>query len=51
MKFVVWDYNGKVNVAYTRASAIAARYDVKGMDAPIAAMDKGLETLSAAASA
>ena len=51
MKFVVWDDNGKVNIAYTRASAIGARYDVTGMDVPIAAMDKGLETLSTAASA
>lgn len=45
LKLLVWEQNGLVNVAYTPALAIAARYDVSGQDHVIAAMDHQLESL------
>ena len=46
LKLLVWEENGLVNVAYTSARAIAARYDVSGQDHVIAAMDHQLAALT-----
>jgi uncharacterized protein (DUF302 family) len=46
LKFLVWEENGGVNVAYTTAAEIAKRYGVTGKDALIQAMDHALETLA-----
>ncbi len=46
LKLLVWEDAGAVNVAYTSASEIAARYGVTGMDALIANMDHALATLA-----
>ncbi len=48
LKLLVWEENGAVSVAYEPMSEIAARYNVAGMDARIAAMDHALETLAGA---
>lgn len=47
LKIVVWEEDGGVNVTYEPVSEIAARYQVAGMDARIAAMDAALEALTA----
>jgi uncharacterized protein (DUF302 family) len=47
LKIVVWEEDGGVNVTYEPVSEIAARYQVTGMDARIAAMDAALEALTA----
>ncbi len=46
LKLLVWDDNGIVSVAYVPMSAIAAQYNVRGMDARIEAMDRALDTLT-----
>jgi uncharacterized protein (DUF302 family) len=48
LKLLVWEENGAVSVAYEPMSEIAARYNVMGMDARIAAMDRALDTLTGA---
>jgi uncharacterized protein (DUF302 family) len=48
LKLLVWEENGAVSVAYEPMSQIAARYNVMGMDARIAAMDRALDTLTGA---
>jgi uncharacterized protein (DUF302 family) len=48
LKLLVWEENGAVSVAYELMSEIAARYNVMGMDARIAAMDHALDTLTGA---
>lgn len=45
LKLLVWEESGAAHVAYLPARAIAARYDVSGMDAVIDAMDALLEHL------
>jgi uncharacterized protein (DUF302 family) len=50
MKLLVWEENGKVNVAYTPAHVIAQRYAVTGKDALITALDRVLETLAGSVS-
>jgi uncharacterized protein (DUF302 family) len=47
LKLLVWEDGGLVSVAYTPASDIAARHNVIGMEARIAAMDHALEALAA----
>jgi uncharacterized protein (DUF302 family) len=44
LKLLVWEANGTVEVAYTPAGVIAARYNVNGKDALIAALEHALET-------
>lgn len=46
LKLLVWEDNAKVMVAYKRVSAIAAAYNVTGMDARVEAMDHALDTLT-----
>ena len=46
LKLLVWEENGSVEVAYVRASEIAERYRVTGMDPRIAAMDDALAALA-----
>ena len=46
LKFLVWEDEGAVSVAYVTATEIAARYGVSGKDALIAALDGGLSMLS-----
>jgi uncharacterized protein (DUF302 family) len=48
LKLLVWEETGNVKVAYIPASVLAARYEVTGKDAQIAAMDHALETITAA---
>jgi uncharacterized protein (DUF302 family) len=45
LKLLVWEAAGAVEVAYTPASSIAARYAVTGKDALIAALDAALTTI------
>jgi len=47
LKLLVWEENGVVNVAYTPASEIAARYNLTGMEARTDAMDHALAALAA----
>jgi uncharacterized protein (DUF302 family) len=44
LKLLVWEEAGAVEVAYTPASSIAARYAVTGKDALIAALDVALRS-------
>jgi uncharacterized protein (DUF302 family) len=46
LKFLVWDEAGNVQVAFVPMSHIAARYNVTGMDAQVAAIDGALSKLS-----
>src|SRR5579863_1715349 len=46
LKLLVWDEGGNVSVSYVAMSEIAARYGVAGMDERIAAMDRGIDTLT-----
>ena len=46
LKIAVWEEDGSVNVTYEPVSELAARYEVSGMDARIAAMDAALEALT-----
>jgi len=48
LKFLVWEEEGSVRVAYAPMSGIARRYDVSGKDAQIAGIDGALAKLSAA---
>jgi uncharacterized protein (DUF302 family) len=50
LKLAVWQDDGAVSVAYTRASELAARYGITGKDTMIAAMDHALEALGNAIS-
>jgi uncharacterized protein (DUF302 family) len=47
LKILVWEDAGDVNVAYTSAADIAARYHITGMDERINAMDKSLAAITA----
>ena len=47
LKLLVWEEADQVNVAYTPARVIAARYAVTGKDQLVAAMDRQLEALTA----
>ncbi|HEY6464400.1 MAG TPA: DUF302 domain-containing protein [Candidatus Acidoferrales bacterium] len=44
LKLLVWEADGRVSVAFVPMADVATRYDVTGMDARIAAMDRALET-------
>ena len=46
LKFLVWEENGTVSVAYETMSEIAKRYGVTGLDERIATIDAALEKLS-----
>lgn len=46
LKLLVWEEPDGVRVAYTPMAEVAARCNVTGMDARIAAMDHALDTLS-----
>jgi uncharacterized protein (DUF302 family) len=46
LKFLVWEENGTVGVAYETMSEIAKRYGVTGLDDRIAMIDGALEKLS-----
>ena len=45
LKLLVWEESDGVRVAYVPMSEIAARYEITGMDARIAAMDRALDAL------
>lgn len=45
LKLLVWEENGRTNVAYVSMSEIAARYRIPGMDERIAAIDRMLGDL------
>jgi len=47
LKFLVWEEDGKVSLAYTEMSEVARRYGIVGKEAQLAAMDRALDTLSA----
>jgi len=47
LKLLVWEESDTVDVAYTPANVLAARYGVAGKDALIAALDHALETVVA----
>jgi len=47
LKFLVWEEEGVVKIAYSPMSDIARRYGVSGKDAQIAGMDRALAGLSA----
>jgi uncharacterized protein (DUF302 family) len=51
LKLLVWQEQERVMVAYVPMSEIAPRYGVTGVDAQIAAMDRALDTLTAAVQA
>jgi len=46
LKLLVWEEGGVVTVAYVPMSEIALRYNVMGMDARVAAIDRGLDALT-----
>jgi uncharacterized protein (DUF302 family) len=46
LKFLVWEENGTVSLAYETMSEIAKRYRVTGLDDRIATIDGALEKLS-----
>jgi uncharacterized protein (DUF302 family) len=46
LKFLVWEDDGAVYVAYETMSEIAARYGVTGLDDRIATIDAALDKLS-----
>lgn len=48
LKILIWDEGGRVRVAFTPMTEIAARYGLTGMDAQIAAMDKMLNAIAGA---
>lgn len=47
LKLAVWEQDGAVNVAFTLASELAARYGVTGKDALIAMIDAAVKGLVA----
>jgi len=47
LKMLVWEEDGKTQVAYTRATVLAQRYGVTGKDALVAAIDHALEAVAA----
>ncbi len=50
LKFLVWEENGTVSVAYETMSEIAKRYEVAGLDDRIEIIDGALDKLSDAVS-
>jgi uncharacterized protein (DUF302 family) len=47
LKFLVWEEAGVVTVAYAPLSDIVRRYGVNGKEGQVAALDRGLDKLSA----
>jgi uncharacterized protein (DUF302 family) len=47
LKFLIWEKDGSVNVAYDRMAEIAKSYGIASGDPRISAMDHALETLTA----
>ena len=45
LRFLIWQEDGTVKVAYVAARAIAQRYDVTGQDTVVASIDKQLQSL------
>jgi uncharacterized protein (DUF302 family) len=48
LKFLVWEQDGVVTVAYSPMSEIARRYGIIGKETQIAGMDRALASLAAA---